>query len=140
SLLREWGTFKAFYLRSRADNKDDTLLLGLIDEFEKDGLTFASALDLCPELLVKPGILTRRRPSAAEQADVEFGWQLAKKMGELDVGQSVAVKERNVLAVEAVEGTDRAILRAGELCRSRRVTLVKGRKPPDDMGLRLPTD
>src|SRR5262249_42876182 len=138
--LPDWRAVKAYYFRPRQDNKDDTLLLTLIDEFEKDGLTFASALDLCPELLVKPGVLTRRRPTAAEQADVEFGWQLAKKMGELDVGQSVAVKERNVLAVEAVEGTDRAILRAGELCRSRRVTLVKGRKPPDDMGLRLPTD
>jgi UDP-2,3-diacylglucosamine hydrolase len=138
-LLPDWRTVKAFYLRQRADNKDDTLLLALIDEFAKDGLTFASALDLCPELLVKPGVLTRRRPSAAEQADVEFGWHLAKKMGELDVGQSVAVKELNVLAVEAVEGTDRAILRAGELCRAGGFTVVKVAKPQQDMRFDVPT-
>ena len=101
-----------FYLRPRQDNKDDTLLLMFIDEFEKDGLTFASALDLCPELLACHGILTRRRPSAREQSDIAFGWELAKEMGRLDVGQSVAVKERAVLAVEAIEGTDQAIARA----------------------------
>jgi DUF1009 family protein len=139
SLLPDWRAVRMFYLRPRQDNKDDTLLLMFIDEFEKDGLTFASALDLCPELLVKPGVLTRRRLSAAEQADVEFGWQLAKKMGELDVGQSVAVKELNVLAVEAVEGTDRAILRAGELCRAGGFTVVKVAKPQQDMRFDVPT-
>jgi UDP-2,3-diacylglucosamine hydrolase len=137
--LPDWRAVKAYYLRPRQDNKDDTLMLTLIDEFEKDGLTFASALDLCPELLVKPGVLTRRRLTAAEQADVEFGWQLAKKMGELDVGQSVAVKELNVLAVEAVEGTDRAILRAGELCRAGGFTVVKVAKPQQDMRFDVPT-
>ena len=54
-----------------------------------------------------------RRPSASEQADIAFGWNLAKEMGRLDVGQAVAVKERSVLAVEAIEGTDQAIARAG---------------------------
>ena len=57
-------------------------------------------------------------PRAAKNSDIAFGWELAKEMGRLDVGQSVAVKERAVLAVEAIEGTDRAIARAGELCRA----------------------
>lgn len=139
SLMPDWRMIRGFYLRPRADNKDDTMILGLVKEFERDGLTVASALDTCPELLVKPGVLTRRQPSAAEQTDVEFGWQLAKKMGELDVGQSVAIKERNVLAVEAVEGTDRAILRAGELCRAGGFTVVKVAKPQQDMRFDVPT-
>src|SRR5262249_19964365 len=81
----------AWWFRPRKDNKDDSLLLGLIAEFARDGLTFASALEFCPELLVKTGLLTKRAPSASEEADIAFGWELAKEMGRLDVGQSVAV-------------------------------------------------
>lgn len=123
----------------RTDNKDDSLLLALIDEFRKDGMDFDSALTICPELLVQPGVLTRRRPTRGEEADIAFGWQLAKEMGRLDVGQSVAVKERAVLAVEAIEGTDRAILRAGELCPSGGFTIVKVAKPQQDMRFDVPT-
>jgi DUF1009 family protein len=138
TLLPDWRTV-CWWLRPRRDNKDDTLLLSLIDEFGRDGLEFASALDLCPELLVSPGVLTRRRPSVAEQADIDFGWVLAKRMGDLDVGQSVAVKEQAALAVEAIEGTDRAILRAGELCRNGGFTVVKVAKPRQDMRFDVPT-
>ena len=115
------------------------LLLGVIAEFAADNLHFESALDLCPELLVRPGVLTRRPPNAREEADIAFGWELAKEMGRLDVGQSVAVKERAVLAVEAIEGTDRAILRAGELCRSGGFVVVKVAKPQQDMRFDVPT-
>src|SRR5205823_4734183 len=55
-LLPDWRTFRAFYFRRRRDNRDDTLLLGLVSEFAQDGLTVESALELCPELLVKPGV------------------------------------------------------------------------------------
>ena len=71
--------------------------------------------------------------------DIEFGWELAKEMGRLDVGQSVAVKERSVLAVEAIEGTDRAILRAGELCGRGGFIVVKVAKPQQDMRFDVPT-
>ena len=138
-LLPDWRTIRGYYFRPRGDNRDNTLLLGLIDEFARDGLTFGSALELCSELLVKPGVLTRRQPSAAEEVDIAFGWALAREMGRLDVGQSVAVKERCVLAVEAVEGTDRAILRAGELCRAGGFTVVKVAKPGQDMRFDVPT-
>jgi DUF1009 family protein len=111
----------------------------MIKEFGRDGLTFASALDLCPELLVKAGTLTRKGPSAAEQADIAFGWELAKAMGALDVGQSVIVKEKAAIAVEAIEGTDRAIERAGELCRKGGFTVVKVAKPNQDMRFDVPT-
>jgi DUF1009 family protein len=138
-LCPDLRTLQWWYRRTRADNRDDSILLSLIGEFERDGMTFASALDFCPELLVKEGILTRRAPTYAEQKDIEFGWTLAKEMGRLDVGQSVAVKELATLAVEAIEGTDRCIERAGHFCRSGGWSLVKVAKPQQDMRFDVPT-
>src|SRR5947208_3246983 len=66
TLLPDWRTLKFWYNRRRRDNRDDSLLLGIIDEFARDGLHFATALELCPELLVKAGVLTRRAPTARE--------------------------------------------------------------------------
>src|SRR5208282_5945226 len=77
--------------------------------------------------------------TAAEIEDIQFGWELAKEMGRLDVGQSVAIRERAVLAVEAIEGTDRAILRAGELCPRGGIVVVKVAKPQQDMRFDVPT-
>jgi UDP-2,3-diacylglucosamine hydrolase len=138
-LWPDFRTIRWWYFRSRVDNRDDSLLLSVIAEFERDGMTFASALDFCPELLVKEGVLTRRAPTASEREDIEFGWTLAKEMGRLDVGQSVAVKEKAALAVEAIEGTDRCIERAGQFCRSGGWTLVKVAKPQQDMRFDVPT-
>ncbi|HVJ80368.1 MAG TPA: UDP-2,3-diacylglucosamine diphosphatase LpxI [Planctomycetia bacterium] len=138
-LFPDWRTVRFWLDRRRRDNRDDSLLLGVIKEFARDGIAFSSALEVCPELLVKPGTLTRRAPTPAERRDIAFGWSLAKEMGRLDVGQSVAVKDRAVLAVEAIEGTDRAILRAGELCAGGGFTVVKVAKPQQDMRFDVPT-
>jgi DUF1009 family protein len=138
-LVPDLRTIRWWYFRNRVDNRDDSLLLSVIAEFERDGMTFASALDFCPELLVKDGVLTRRAPTPGERKDIEFGWELAKEMGRLDVGQSVAIKEKAALAVEAIEGTDRCIERAGQLCRSGGWSLVKVAKPQQDMRFDVPT-
>jgi len=140
-ILQLWPDLRMarFWYRNLLDKRDDSILLGVIAEFAKDGMTFASALDYCPELLVKQGTLTRRRPTAAELKDVAFGWTLAKEMGRLDVGQSVAIKESAAVAVEAIEGTDRCIERAGQLCRAGGWTLVKVAKPQQDMRFDVPT-
>ncbi len=139
--LQLWPDYRMarFWYRNLRDKRDDSILLGVIAEFERDGMEFASALDYCPELLVTQGVLTRRRPSAAELRDVSFGWMLAKEMGRLDVGQSVAVKESAAVAIEAIEGTDRCIERAGQLCRAGGWTLVKVAKPQQDMRFDVPT-
>ncbi|HMF15598.1 MAG TPA: UDP-2,3-diacylglucosamine diphosphatase LpxI [Gemmataceae bacterium] len=137
-LWPDWWTLRAWF-RRRKDNRDDTLLLSLVDEFAAENLAFESALDLCPELLVQAGILTRKSPTAREELDIAFGWDLAREMGRLDVGQSVAVKNRSVLAVEAIEGTDRAIARAGELCPAGGFVVVKVAKPQQDMRFDVPT-
>jgi DUF1009 family protein len=138
-LLPDWRLVRFWLTRRRTDTRDDALLLGLIDEFRAEGMECVSPTDLCPELLVREGVLTRRRPTAAEERDLTFGWAIAKEMGRLDVGQSVMVKEGAVLAVEAIEGTDAAILRAGELCGRNGFVVVKVAKPRQDMRFDVPT-
>lgn len=135
-------TLRMFYrnfIKTQGDRRDDTLLGTIVREFAGEGIEFAPATDFAPELLVKFGQLTRRPPTALERKDVEFGWSLAKEMGRLDIGQSVAVKGRNAIAVEAIEGTDACIRRAGELCRSGKFTVVKVAKPQQDMRFDVPT-
>lgn len=138
-LLPDLRTLHMWFRYATRDKKDDTLLLAVIREFERDGLTFDSALDYCPELLVKHGFLTRRKPSPAQWKDIFFGWELAKEMGRLDIGQSVMVKDTAVLAVEAIEGTDNCIRRAGDLCRHGGFVVVKVAKPRQDMRFDVPT-
>ena len=138
TLVPDWR-FLRWWFRRRPDNRDDTLLLSIVAEFAREGLIFESALDLCPELLVSAAVLTRRGPTAKEEADIAFGWSIAKEMGRLDVGQSVVVKDRCVLAIEAIEGTDRAIARAGDLCRAGGFAVVKVAKPQQDMRFDVPT-
>ena len=138
-LMPDWRTIHMWLRYARENKKDDTLLLAVIREFERDGLKFDSALRFCPELLVKHGFLTTRKPSAAQWKDIKFGWELAREMGRLDVGQTVVVNDTAVLAVEAIEGTDKCIRRAGELCRRGGFTVVKVAKPNQDMRFDVPT-
>jgi hypothetical protein len=138
----DWRTVRTFwphFIARRKDRKDDTLLRAVVETFAHAGITLMPATDFAPELLVKPGQLTRRGPSAGEWKDIEFGWRLAKELGRLDIGQSVAVKDRTPLAVEAIEGTDECIRRAGSLCSAGGFTVVKAAKPRQDMRFDVPT-
>ena len=137
--LRTIRMFIPHFWTRQKDCRDDSLLMAVVDEFASEGIRFSPATDYAPELLVKPGQLTRRGPSAWQQKDIEFGWRMAKEMGRLDIGQSVAVKDQAVLAVEAVEGTDQYIRRAGTLCRAGGFTVVKVAKPRQDMRFDVPT-
>lgn len=138
----DWRCVRTFYphfVTAKKDRKDDTLLTAVVEAYAAEGITLAPATDYAPQLLVKAGPLTGRRLSRGQQKDVQFGWDLAKEMGGLDVGQTVAVKGRAVLAVEAVEGTDECIRRAGALCPSGGFTVVKVAKPRQDMRFDVPT-
>lgn len=139
--LPDWRAVRAFYphfVTTKKDRRDDTLLLTVIEEFARDGITFAPATDFLPELLVNLGQLTKRGPTKLEAKDIEFGWTMAKEMGRLDIGQSVTVKGRATLAVEAIEGTDECIRRAGKLC-APGFTVIKVAKPKQDMRFDVPT-
>lgn len=137
--LPDWRTIHMLFRYARENKTDDTLLLAVIREFERDEIVFESALDYCPELLVKHGFLTRRKPSRDQWRDIKFGWKMAKEIGRLDIGQTVIVNDTAVIAVEAIEGTDAAIQRAGELCRRGGMTVVKVAKPQQDRRFDVPT-
>ncbi|MCA9081168.1 MAG: UDP-2,3-diacylglucosamine diphosphatase LpxI, partial [Planctomycetaceae bacterium] len=138
-LLPDWRTLHMWYRYCTENKKDDTLLLAVIREFARDGIHFKSALEFCPEILVKHGFLTQRQPTAAQWKDVLFGWEIAKEMGRLDVGQTIIVNDTAVIAVEAIEGTDECIRRAGTLCRRGGMSVIKVAKPSQDMRFDVPT-
>ena len=131
--------FAAHFLSRRVDCKDDSLLNTVCRAFENRGVKMLPGTFFAPELLVERKLLTKRAPTSAQMQDVFFGWKLAREMGRLDVGQSVSVKNRAVLAVEAIEGTDEAIRRAGQLCKSKNFVVVKVSKPNQDMRFDVPT-
>jgi len=142
SLVPDLCTLRAFFphfVLRRKNRNDDALLSAVVETFAKQGIAMLPATDFAPELLVQAGQLTRRGPTAAQRQDIEFGWKLAKEMGRLDIGQSVAVQGRAIIAVEAVEGTDACIRRAGELCPQGGFTVVKVAKPQQDMRFDVPT-
>jgi DUF1009 family protein len=112
------------------DRRDDTILAKAADVLEMLGIHVLPQWALVPELLAGPGPLGAVEPTAAQRADIAFGWPIALEMGRLDIGQTVVVKDRAVLAVEAIEGTDAAIRRAGTQAPGGCV--VKRAKPQQD--------
>ncbi|MBF0109235.1 MAG: UDP-2,3-diacylglucosamine diphosphatase LpxI [Magnetococcales bacterium] len=126
---------------------DDHLLRAIAVELERCGLQVRSVTDYLPQLLAPVGVLSRKVPDEAVWEDIRIGWRAAKVLGGLDIGQGVVVKKKVVVAVEAMEGTDAMLRRAGELVAGARnswagrgaVVLVKTCKPGQDLRLDLPT-
>ena len=138
----DWKCIKAFYpqlLMGSSDSKDDTLLSTLVKTFAAEGIAFQSVADFAPDFLVSAGHIAGKPLTGKQQKDVDFGWQIAKAIGGLDIGQCVCIKDQTVIAVEAIEGTDLCIRRAGELCTSGGMTIVKVAKPSQDMRFDVPT-
>ena len=138
SLLPDWRMLKIWYFSLR-DRQSQTILTSFAEEFEREGITVAHSTRYCPELLIKEGLVGRIKPKAKHLEDIRFGWDIAQRMADLDVGQSVAVLEKATIAVEGIEGTDRNIIRAGELCRKGGFTVVKLPKKGHDMRFDVPT-
>jgi DUF1009 family protein len=135
----DWRAFRVYYWRLRGKNKlTDTLLSALAEELATGGIHLENSTMYCQEHLADAGVMTKRQPGSQVEHDIEFGWPLAKKLGELDIGQALAVKEREVLAVEAIEGTAEMIQRAGRFCKSGGWTLIKTSKPKQDMRFDVP--
>ena len=117
--------------------KDDHILRAMADDLKDEGITIRESTFGLSNLVVPEGTLTRRRPSKKEQEDVSYGWNIAKEIGRMDIGQCVVVKDRVIVAVEAVEGTDETIRRGGRLAR-RGAVVVKCCKPQQDLRFDLP--
>jgi DUF1009 family protein/predicted dehydrogenase len=131
----DWRAVKL--LNKLRNKKDDFLLRAIAQELESEGIQIEPSTMLLPTLLAPEGILTRRKPNRREEEDIAFGWQLAKGMGHLDVGQCLVVKNQSVLAVEGIDGTDATIMRGGELCREGAV-VIKVSKPRQDLRFDVP--
>ncbi|MBM4325707.1 MAG: LpxI family protein [Deltaproteobacteria bacterium] len=122
---------------SLKDWRDDTVLKGIAAEFQMDGIVVDEITAWAAKLMAPRGVLTRRKPNQREWKDIEFGRDMAREMGRLDVGQTVIIRNRAVIAVEAIEGTDRAIRRVADLDISDAV-VVKMAKPHQDMRFDVP--
>ncbi len=136
--LPDWTSIRLWFFEV-ADRRNDTLLRATADRMQREGITLTNSVQYCRDHLPAPGILTKSQPTSVLRQDIEFGWHIAREMGRLDIGQSIAVKEREVIAVEAIEGTDRMIERAGQLCRHGGWTLIKTAKPNQDLRFDVPT-
>ena len=126
------------FLANLSNLGDDKILQGLIAYFENLGFEVLPQSTFLEDLISKPGLLTEDNPSAELIADMEYGLKMAGEIGALGIGQTVLVKQKSVLAVEAVEGTDLAIKRAGELAGEGAV-MAKVMRAKQDFRIDIPT-
>ncbi len=137
--LPDWRAVNLWYRKLRHDRRSATLLTVLAEDLAKEGLVLIDSTTYIPDHMASEGAMTKRQPTDEQRGDIDFGWPLLRQVGSLDIGQAIAVREKDVIAVEAVEGTDRMIARAGELCRRKGWTLLKTARPGHDMRADVPT-
>lgn len=116
---------------------DDQVMLLIVHELEKLGITVLDQTIFIKNLMIPSGVLGKLKPTDAQMEDVNYGFYLAKEMGKIDVGQSVVVKDKMVMAVEAIEGTDMCIKRGSKLAKKDAV-VVKVSKPSQDKRFDIP--
>jgi len=124
-------------LFSLKDRKDDSILLAITNELANEGIKLLEITKFSSRILMPEGILTKNKPSKEEWKDIEFGWNIAKEIGRLDIGQTVVIKNCAVMAVEAIEGTDEAIKRGCKLA-GKGAVVIKVSKPEQDMRFDVP--
>lgn len=142
----DWRLAKVLF--SLGTKNTDSLIGAVAKVLEDEGIHLISSTSYLEPLLAKPGVLTRRAPSEAERKNIDYGRQVARHLAQYDIGQTVVIAESACVAVEAMEGTDATILRAGEIMKStahegdsvlsRALTVVKVAKPNQDMRFDVP--
>jgi UDP-2,3-diacylglucosamine hydrolase len=129
-------TLLSVLMKLKAKNTD-ALIAAVADVLQEKGITLIDSTALLAPMLAGAGVLSARAPSDAERADIQFGYAMADAIAGLDIGQTIAVKDKAVVAVEAMEGTDEVIRRAGTLA-GRGFSVVKVAKPNQDMRFDVP--
>jgi DUF1009 family protein len=129
---------KGISLWNKIDRKqDDAILRAIAEALETEGIKVLESTLYLRHLLFPTGVITKKKPNKKQRRDIEFGWQNARAIGQLDIGQCVVIRNCTVLAVEAIEGTDATILRGGALAKEDAV-VVKVKKPGQDFRFDLP--
>src|SRR5947209_1944121 len=149
SIRPDWRLAKVIF--SLAARNTDSLIGAVAKVLAEEGIELISSTSYLEPLLAQAGVLTRRGPNETEQKDLEYGRKVARHLAEYDIGQTVVIAESACVAVEAMEGTDATILRAGEIMNSisssptsdaailsRNLTVVKVAKPNQDMRFDVP--
>ena len=113
------------------NREDKTVMLGVIEEMRKEGFRVMDQREFLREIFPGPGVLSKREPTKDEMADIQFGLPIAKKMADMEIGQTVVVYNKTVIAVEAIEGTDRAIERGCALAKGKAVVVKVSRTDQD---------
>lgn len=139
SYIPDLRTARLYFTTLRRDKRDHAVLAAVADELAKDGITLIDSTRYCADQLATPGVMTSRQPTEAQWEDIRFGWELCRNISSMDIGQSIAVIDKDVIAVEAVEGTNAMIERAGQYCRSGGWTLIKVANAQQDMRMDVPT-
>jgi len=130
-------TINMWYKKLRSKH-DHSILAAVADELAMDGIQLMSSIEYVKHLVAEKGCLTKKVPSEKEMADIEFGWNIAKEVARMEIGQCVVVKNKTVLAVEAIEGTNETIKRGAALGRGD-VVVIKVSKKNQDLRFDLPT-
>ncbi len=125
-------------LKSMKKLNDDAIMLKIVEQMENIGITILDQTIFIKNLMIQKGVLTKLAPNEAQNANIEYGFKIAKQMGGLDIGQSVVMKDRMIMAIEAIEGTDRCIKRGCKLARGKNATVVKVAKPAQDKRFDIP--
>lgn len=139
------STIRLWYRVLRHDKRSQTLLAALADTLGEAGVELMDSTTYIADQLADAGVMTRRQPTAAQREDIALGWPILMKLNALEIGQAIALRNHDVVAVEAVEGTDAMVRRAGELVGSRSKkedggwTLLKGAGPSKDLRFDVPT-
>ncbi len=129
----DWRAILLWYRYLRHDRRTPAVLTALAEELGRNGVTLIDSRTYIPEHLAAAGSMTRTSPTAEAERDIEFGWALLEQLLALGVGQAMAVRGRDVIAVEAAEGTNGMIERAGDVCGKRPWVLLKASSRDHDM-------
>jgi len=132
----DWRLAKLLFSLPRKNT--DTLIGAVAKVLEDEGIRLVDSTLFLKPLVPEAGVLTRRAPSESEAADIEYGLGVARQIAAMDVGQTVVISDKACVAVEAMEGTDETIARAGRLVAGKQLVVVKVSKPKQDMRFDVP--
>jgi DUF1009 family protein len=137
--IPDWRTIRLILTAVRHDKRPQAILQAVMSDLATEGITLIDSTRYCPDHLVTPGVLTRRQPTESQWRDIAFGWEVCQAVSKWDIGQSIAVRDRDVIAVEALEGTNAMIDRAGKLCKVGGWVMIKVANAKQDMRVDVPT-